>query len=72
MGDVGVLRLGHAGRGDAETEEAGVVAGEVGFDGGVVEEICVHEFAEFGVMLAGWAAADGEDLLYVEVQQALT
>ncbi len=36
--DVCVLGLGHAGGGDAEAEEAGVEAGEFGFDGGVVEE----------------------------------
>ena len=61
---------GDAGGGDAETEEAGVEAGEFGFDGGVVEEVGVDEFAEFGVVLTGWSANDGEDLVDVGVEEA--
>ena len=52
-------------------EEAGVEAGELGFDAGVVEEIGVDEFAEFGVLLVGWGAHDGEDLRDVGVEEAL-
>ena len=45
VGDAGVLGLGHAGGGDADAEEAGVEAGEIGLDGGVVEEIAVNELS---------------------------
>jgi hypothetical protein len=56
---------------NSEREETGVEAGELGLDGGVVEEIGVDEFAESGVLLVGWGAHDGEDLLHVGVEEAL-
>ena len=68
---MGVFRFVHASGGDAEREETGIEAGELGLDAGVVEEICVDEFAEFGVLLVGWGAHDGEDLLHFGVEQAL-
>jgi hypothetical protein len=70
VGEVLVLRLVHPGGGDAKGEEAGVEAGELGFNGGVVEEVGVDEFVEFGVVLIGRSADDGEDLLYVRVEEA--
>jgi hypothetical protein len=70
VGEVGVLCFGHAGGGDAETEEAGVEACELGFDGGVVEEVGVDEFAELGVLLLARSADDGEDLLDAGVEEA--
>jgi hypothetical protein len=71
VGEVLVLLFGHSGGGDAEGEEAGVEAGELGLDGGVVEEVGVDELPEFGVVLTGWCADDGEDLVNVGVEQAL-
>jgi hypothetical protein len=68
--DAGVLGFGHTGGGDADAEEAGVEAGEIGLDGGVVEEIAVNEFSQLGVALAGWIADDGEDLLDFGVEKA--
>jgi hypothetical protein len=70
VGEVGVFRFVHAGGGDTETEKAGVEAGELGLDGRVVEEVAVDEFAELGVVLAGGGAHDGENLLYVGVEEA--
>ena len=70
VGEVGVFCFVHAGGGDAEGEEAGVVAGELRFDGGVVEEVVVDEFSEFGVVLAGRGAHDGENLPHVGVEEA--
>ena len=67
---MGVFRFVHAGGGDAEREETGVEAGELGLDAGVVEEIRVDEFAEFGLLLVGWGANDGEDLVHVGVEEA--
>lgn len=71
MGDVSVVGLGHAGRGDAKTEEAGVQACEFGLDRGVVGEIRQDEFSKFGVGLCGWSADDGRDLIHIGIEQAL-
>ena len=70
ISEVGVFHFVHTGGGDAETEEAGVEASELGFDGRVVEEIGVDEFAEFGVLLVAGCADDGEDLLDAGVEEA--
>ncbi len=71
MRDLRVSGFGHACRGDAEAEEAGIEACEFGFDVRVVQKIGMDEFSEFGVVLAGWSAHDGEDLLYLGVEQTL-
>ena len=63
-------RFGLSDGGDAEREEAGVEAGELRLDGGVVEEVFVGQLAEFRVLLRGWAAHDGEDLFDAGIEEA--
>ena len=70
VGEVVVRLLGHAGGGDAEGEEAGVEAGEFGGERGEVEEVGGDEFAEFGMLLGGGGADEGEDLLDAGVEEA--
>jgi Aspartyl protease/PDZ domain len=71
VGELGVLCFVDAGGGDAEGEDAGVEAGELRLDVGVVEEVGVDELAEFGVLLVGGGADDGEDLVDFGVEEAL-
>ena len=68
---MGVFSLVHAGRRDTEREEAGIEAGKLRFDFGVVEKVGVEKFVEFIVLLTGWGTDDGENLLYVRVEEAL-
>jgi hypothetical protein len=44
----------------------------LGLDGGVVEEVGVEQFAELGMLLAGWGADDGEDLLDIGVEETFS
>jgi len=71
IGDARVLVLSEAGGGNAETEEAGVEAGELRFDGHVVREIDVDDLTQFGVRRAGGRAADGDDLRDTGIEEAL-
>ncbi len=68
--DAVVLHFGHAGGSDADAEEAGVEASEISLDGGVVEEVAVDEFSQLGVVLTGWVADDGKDLVDLGVEKA--
>jgi hypothetical protein len=61
---VSIFSLVHAGGRDTEREEAGVEAGKLRFDFGVVEKVGVDEFVEFFVVLTGWGADNGENLLH--------
>ena len=71
VGKLRVFFFGHARRGDSRAEEAGVVAGELGFDGGEVHKVWDNQLVELWVLLSGGASADGEDLVDIGVDEAL-
>src|SRR5712671_3325976 len=60
----------HADRGDAQTKEAGVVAGDLRFDRGKIREIVVAEFAQFWMAPPGRAAPDREHAFNAGINQA--
>jgi hypothetical protein len=66
-----ILLLGHSRRGNTEAEEANVVAGKILFDAGEIEKILMHDLAQFGVLLPGGAAHDGQHKFDVAIEQAL-
>jgi len=70
VGQMPVARLVHAERRDAEAEEAGVEAGEFGFDRRIIQEIAVDDFAQFGMPLSGRAAPDREHAFDPGIEQA--
>ena len=57
-------------RGDAETEEAGVIAGKLALDSGEIGEVLVRDLTQLRVLLPGRAAADGEDGVHFRTEQA--
>ena len=61
VGGAAIAFFCHSGGGDTEAEEARVANGHFAGDRREVEEIRVHDFAEFFVTLAGGAAHDGEN-----------
>jgi hypothetical protein len=68
--DPGVVGFAHAGRRDAETEEARVESRELRLDGRNVPEILIDDFADLRIRDAGGTAANGEDALDVRREQA--
>ncbi len=60
----------HAHGRDAETEEAGVVSGELGFDRGEIREVAVQHFMQLGILQSGRAAPDHQHALDAGIDQA--
>ena len=65
-----VALLGHPDRRDAETEKAGVVSGQIGFDRRIIQEIIVPDFVQLDVSAPGRATPDRKHALNPGIEQA--